>query len=194
MAQTVSKVIYGGNILIDLTADTVDAQHLLSGFTAHDKSGTVITGACDFDVNSGDATAAAAEILLDKTAYARGAKVMGSMPNRGAITADIITKDQSVVIPNGYHDGSGKIGISAVEQQKIVPENILQGITILGVTGTSNPASEVKVQAKTVTPTTAQQIIVPDDGIDYLTQVTVEAIPYTETANAAGGITVTIAG
>lgn len=40
----VNKVIYDGNTLIDLTADTVDASHLAQGYTAHDKSGATITG------------------------------------------------------------------------------------------------------------------------------------------------------
>lgn len=42
--QYVNKVQYGGNTLIDLTSDTVAANKILSGYTAHDKSGAVITG------------------------------------------------------------------------------------------------------------------------------------------------------
>ena len=37
-------IIYGGNILIDLTDSTVDVEHLVQGYTAYDKSGTKITG------------------------------------------------------------------------------------------------------------------------------------------------------
>lgn len=37
-------VLANGTTLIDLTADTVDAGSLLSGATAHDKSGAAITG------------------------------------------------------------------------------------------------------------------------------------------------------
>ena len=39
-----NKVIYGGNTLIDLTSDTVTANSLLSGTTAHNKAGAVIEG------------------------------------------------------------------------------------------------------------------------------------------------------
>lgn len=42
--QHVNKVVYGGKVLIDLTADTVDATTLSLGSTAHDKSGAAITG------------------------------------------------------------------------------------------------------------------------------------------------------
>lgn len=40
----VNKVQYGGQTLIDLTADTVSAGVLRKGYTAHDKSGAQITG------------------------------------------------------------------------------------------------------------------------------------------------------
>ena len=40
----VNRVDFGGATLIDLTADTVEANRLLSGYTAHDKSGAAITG------------------------------------------------------------------------------------------------------------------------------------------------------
>ena len=42
--QYVNKVEYGGNTLIDLTNDTIAADKILSGYTAHDKSGASITG------------------------------------------------------------------------------------------------------------------------------------------------------
>ena len=49
-------------------------------------------------------------------------------------------------------------------------------------------------QAKTVTPSTSQQEITPDadQGCNYLSMVTVLAIPYSESANSAGGLTATI--
>lgn len=42
--MAISKVVYGGNTLIDLTADTVTAASLTSGTTAHGKDGSAITG------------------------------------------------------------------------------------------------------------------------------------------------------
>ena len=186
-----NKVIFGGDVLIDLTADTVDAAHLLSGKTAHDKSGAPITGACTFDADTSDADAVAAEILLNKKAYVNGVKLTGSMPNNGAVNGTISTKEGQYTVPQGYHDGSGKVGISSTEQAKLVANNIKAGITILGVEGTY-AGEAVTVQAKTATPSTSQQVITPDANYDYLSQVTVAAIPYTETDNSAGGVTVTI--
>lgn len=190
--KKVNKVVYGGTVLIDLTGDTVTADKVLTGYTAHDKSGAIITGTCNYDVNSEDATVAVAEMLNGKTAYARGSKITGTMPNNGAVTKTISTKTQEVSIAQGYHDGSGKVSISSTEQAKIIPTNIRDGVTILGVTGTMSGTEGARAQAKTVTPTTKVQNVLPDDGYNYLSQVTVNAIPYVESDNSAGGTTVTI--
>lgn len=190
--KKVNKVVYGGTVLIDLTGDTVTADKVLTGYTAHDKSGATITGTCNYDVNSEDATVAVAEMLVGKTAYARGSKITGTMPNNGAVTKSISTKTQEVSIAQGYHDGSGKVSISSTEQAKIIPTNIRDGVTILGVTGTMSGTEGARAQTKTVTPTTKVQNVLPDDGYNYLSQVTVNAIPYVESENSAGGTTVTI--
>ena len=40
----IAKVVYGGTTLLDLTNDTVAPSHLETNFTAHNASGTAITG------------------------------------------------------------------------------------------------------------------------------------------------------
>lgn len=190
--MAVSKVVYGGKTLIDLTGDTVTGDKLLKGATAHKKDGEVVTGVRTFDVDSNDATVAVAEVLKGKTAYARGQKLVGTMPNNGAATGEISTKEGSYTIPQGYHDGSGEVSIDATEQAKIIAQNIREGVTILGVEGSMSGSEGVKAQAKTVTPSSAQQTILPDEGYTHLSQVTVEKIPYVESENSAGGTTVTI--
>lgn len=192
MATTHNKVVFGNTVLIDLTADTVTADKILASYTAHDASGATVTGTCDFDVNSQNATVKVAEILSGKTAYAKGTKLTGTMPNNGAVSLTLSTLDEEVSIAQGYHDGSGKVSILDTEKAKLIASNIKQGITILGVEGTLEPSSAVTVHAKTVTPTKEQQVVLPDEGYDYLSQVTVNAIPYVETENSAGGLTVTI--
>lgn len=192
--MAINKVIYDGKTLVDLTADTVTADKILKGYTAHDKAGDAITGTSTLDSDTTDATASVSEILKGQTVYARGSKLTGTMANNGAYTTYIDTVKETITIPQGYHDGSGKISIVSTEQAKIIAGNIKEGVQILGVTGTLEPSSAVTAQTKTVTPTSAKQTVLPDTSYDYLSQVVVNAIPYVETANSAGGTTVTIAG
>lgn len=190
--MAISKVIYGGNTLIDLTADTIKADKVLKGYTAHGADGNPITGTCTFDANTQDATATDAEILSGKTAYNKGNKVTGTMKNNGAVSGKISTKAGKYTVPQGYHDGSGTVQIDATEQAKLTPANIREGVTILGVAGTMSPNEGEKAQEKTVTPSTSAQTVVPDSGFTCLSSVTVNAIPYVESDNSAGGKTVTI--
>lgn len=192
--QYVNKVIYGGDTLIDLTSDTAVASDVASGKYFHLKSGERVVGTNTYDADTSDATASASEILLTKTAYVNGNKVTGTMPNNGAVTGTISTKAEQYTIPQGYHDGSGKVSISSTEQAKIIATNIREGVSILGVTGTMSGSEDVHAQTKTVTPTVASATYTPDTGFNYFSQFTVSAIPYDETDNAAGGKTVTIAG
>jgi len=191
--MAISKIIYGGDVLLDLTADTVTAEHLIKGYTAHGADGELITGTNDWDSNTQDATAADAEILLGKTAYVKGTKKTGTMPNNGAVAGVIALAAGAYSVPQGYHDGSGKVFIDASEQAKLIPENIREGVSVLGVTGTMTGAESVTSQAREATPATAEQVILPEPGYNYLSQVTVKAIPYVESDNSAGGKTVTIA-
>ena len=185
-------VLASGEVLIDLTGDTVEAAHVLDGFTFHDKSGAPVTGTCTYDSDTSDDTAAVGEILSGKTAHARGALLTGTMPNNGAQMGSISTKEQEVIIAQGYHDGSGKVSILADEQAKLIPSNIREGITILGIEGTMSGSESVVAQARSVTPKFTQQVISPEDGYTHLSQVTVYPITVSYSDNSAGGKTVTI--
>ena len=190
--QYVNKVIVGSDVKLDLTQDDITADKLASGIKAHDKSGAPIVGTNTYDADTSDATAVAAEILKDKTAYVNGVKLVGTMPNNGAKTLNITNKSTPVTIPMGFHDGSGKAQISPDEQAKLIPMNIREGITVLGVVGTMSGSEDMKPQAKNVTPTFAQQEILPDDEYNCLSSVTVAAIPITYTDNEQGGQTLKV--
>lgn len=190
--KQMNKVIYNGTVLIDLTADTITKEKMLVGYTAHDKAGNIITGTCDYDANTGDATVGVSEILSGKIGYGNGKKLVGTMPNNGAVSLNINSVTDEITIPQGYHDGSGTVKILPDEVAKLIASNIKQGITILGVTGTLEPSSSIKVTSKTVTPKAEKQTVIAGDGYDYLSEVVVNAIPYSETDNPAGGTTVTI--
>ena len=175
-----------------LQRHTIADDKLLKGYKAHGADGEVINGACTFDADTQDATATAAEILTGKTAYNKGNKVTGTMKNNGAVSGKISTKAGKYTVPQGYHDGSGTVEIDSTEQAKLIPANIREGVTVLGVAGTMSPSEGEKAQEKTVTPGTTAQTVVPDSGFTCLSSVTVNAIPYVESENSAGGKTVTI--
>ena len=190
----INKVIINGETKIDLTADTVDAAHLLNGVTAHDKTGAPVTGTCNYDAYTSDATAAAAEILNGKTAYVNKTKVTGSMKNNGSVKGYINAAATPYKIPQGYHDGGGTVDIATDEKAKLIPANIREGITVLGIEGTMSGTEGAKPQAVNVTPTFASQEITPDaqQGYNYLSSVTVAPIPVSEVANDQGGCTLTV--
>jgi hypothetical protein len=188
----INKLVYNNETKFDLTSDTITAADLAYGVTAHDMSGAPITGTNTNDVDSSGATAAVAEVLATKTFAARGSILTGTMPNNGAVSGNISTKSGTYSIAQGYHDGSGSVAIDSTEQAKIIAGNIKAGVTILGVVGDYS-GEGATAQTKNVTPAAAAQTVLPDVGYDYLSQVNVAAIPYTETENAAGGLTVTIA-
>lgn len=72
------------------------------------------------------------------------------------------------------------------------PENLEGSLSSVSGELIDMSSATFNIQAKTVTPSSLQQTILPDDGYNYLSQVTVNAIPYTETPNKMGGITVRI--
>ena len=187
-----SKIIYGGKVLMDLTADTITKDKLLTGYTAHGADGEPIEGACTFDADTQDATAADAEILSGKTAYVRGTKKTGTMPNNGAVSIKITDKNDILQIAQGYHDGSGTATLDDTEKAKLTPNNIREGVTLFGVLGAMSGSEGVNAQSKEVTSSTVDQTITPDSGYTHLAQVVIKAIPYVESDNSAGGKTVTI--
>lgn len=192
--QYVNKVVNGetGAVIIDLTGDTlISASQLQDGITAHARSGEVITGTNTYDADTSDANATASQILSGATAYVNGSKITGTMTNNGGVSGSISTKAQIYSVPAGYHDGSGGVKISTTEQDKIIANNIKQGVTILGVEG-SYSGEGVTLQSKTVVSSFTSQTITADAGYDALSQVTVSPMPYSETDNSYGGKTVTI--
>lgn len=82
-------------------------------------------------LDTSDATAAAADILKDKTAYVNGQKVTGTITSVNAQTIIPTTTDQTV---NGNVFLAGAITVAG--DANLLAENIKSGVTIFGVTGT----------------------------------------------------------
>lgn len=95
-----------------------------------------------------DATAIAADILTGKTAYASQGKITGTMANKGAVSPAALSAGGSYTIPQGYHNGSGKVTAQSLSSQTsgtATASDILNGLTawVNGskLTGTYTPPS-----------------------------------------------------
>ena len=81
-----------------------------------DEMTVVINSIKTLEQATADANATAGNILVDKTAYVNGAKITGTMPNKGAVTASL-NCGGSYTIPAGYHNGSGKVAANSLASQ-----------------------------------------------------------------------------
>ena len=186
-----NKIVLGdGTVLIDLTMDDIKPEHVQKGIKFHDKSGAPQTGTSAKTVDASGVTAEPAEVLAGET-FGRGNDVAtGTMPNNSGKNV-IVTSKTGTSIARGYYDGAGTAKISDEDAAKLVPANIKDGVTILGVTGEFG-ADDISAQSKEVTPTFADQQISPDSEYTFLSGVLVKAIPVLYTDNSAGGQTVTV--
>lgn len=187
-----SKIVYGGRTLIDLTGDNISPDKVLLNIQFHGADGQIYNGTCTFDVDSSTATLKEAEALEGKLFAANGQIREGTMKNNGSVNGVIKLKDGVYNVPIGFHDGTGNVVIDPTEMAKLIASNIREGVTILGVTGTMTGDEGIVSQIRTVTPSTTEQHILPEDGYTHLSEVVVAAIPYNESENGAGGLTITI--
>lgn len=186
-----SKVVLAnGEVLFDLTQDDVTPEDVASGIKFHDKTGAPKTGTNKKTVDASNATATAAEVLAGKTFGKGNEMATGTMPDNSGKDVEITTTG-GTTIPKGFTDGASKAKLAASELEKLIPGNIKAGVTLLGVHGDYGP-DDMSSQHKEVTPSFTEQEIQPDNGISFLSGVTVKAIHITRTDNEAGGVTVTI--
>lgn len=119
-----NKVVFNGQTLIDLTADTVTPSTLMQGYTAHDRSGATIVGT---------ATGGDYEIAVDSMS------MVGSVEAGTAVTAspnytpsgDIRLEAETVAVPTGIelnYSYSNYVltiaGVSMTAQQVSVPKSV----------------------------------------------------------------------
>lgn len=186
-----------GDIVVEKTSDgatvadctyskfEVSEGNYISGFTLKLKSAafakeTAIAkgGRVDMTVKGSNfGNARRADVLDGKkfTSYYSINKVgyEGTMTNNGAKTLEITDADTAVAIPKGYHNGSGSAKIADAEKAKLTEENIREGVTILGKTGTLKVANLQDEKSISVTANGTVEVT-PDEGYDGVKKVSVE--------------------
>ena len=139
---------------IDISHDTVDAAHLLEGYTAHDRQGNAITGT-----------------YTDS-----------SVPTSQTKTVTP-TKATQVVTPDSGVDYLSQVTVNPIPSNYIVPSGT-KNITANGTSDVTSYASvsvnvSPSLQTKTVTPSEASQTVTADNNYDGLQSVTVSGISKT---------------
>lgn len=168
----INKVVYGNTTILDLSNSTLDdASKLLSGVTAYDRAGNLITGTATTTGNewtSGIYQDASNYIKISPLAAAGGAKLVNgyielSATQAGSGSSALGTK---TITENGTYNASADSldGYSSVT---------------VNVSGGASPT----LQSKSVDPSTSQQTITPDSGYDGLSSVEISAIQ-TQTKSA----------
>lgn len=90
-------------------------------------------------------------ILDGKIGFGPNGKITGTMPNNGILNYNSSKEEQT--IPSGYTSGGTIAPVTSSIDENILPENIKQGVTILGVEGEITPGagdatSDANLQAK----------------------------------------------
>ena len=180
-----------GEVLIDLTQDDIKPEHVQKDIYFHDKTGERKQGTSTKTVDASGATAEASEVLDGRT-FGKGNEMQkGTMPDNSGKDVIVTSKD-GASIPVGYSDGSGKAKLSDSDIAKLIPGNIKEGVTILGVEGNFG-TDDFSAISKEIDPTFEEQTFNPaDDGVSFYSSVKVNAIKVTKQDNEFGGVTVTI--
>lgn len=178
--MAINKVIYGGGTLIDLTTDTVTAETLKTGVTAHDKAGNQITGTFDTTtgsvhqdddgyvvINDGDDTGIA---FLPLNVTSNGTYVADSNAGYTPVTVDVHnelqnksvtpTESPQAVVPDSGYDGMGRVDVAAISStyvgtgiaRKSANDIVVSGSTVTTPAGYFPSAVSAHIRGGTLTP------------------------------------------
>ncbi|MBQ1758967.1 MAG: leucine-rich repeat protein [Prevotella sp.] len=97
------------------------------------------------------------------------------------------TTSQQIITPPANVDGFNQVTVGAVTSSidaNITSANIVDGVSILGVTGSAEVLDGEQI---TITPTTSQQVITPSGNHNGITEATVSAVTSAIDSNISAG-------
>lgn len=149
----VNKVVYGGNTLIDLSADTVAANKMLAGITGHDKAGNPITG------NIPSQAAQTITPGTDDKTIAAGKYLSGTQTIKGDanLVAGNIAKDVTIFGVTGTHEGGEDVSAETAEYTSLLTdlETAIDALPDAGSGGESGNDGSVETCTITFSTTTS---------------------------------------
>lgn len=147
---------YGGTLLLPASNSVLyfsPAKEYIYGFNILDSTDKAysITLQGDTFINPVNSNVTKSDVLFGKTYYDKDGEQQGTMPNNGPLNYNPSVEEQ--VIPLGYTSGGKIAPVTSDIDENILPENIKQGVTILGVEGEITPGagdatSDANLQAK----------------------------------------------
>lgn len=152
----VNKVVYGTTVLVDLTADTVTPETLMQGYTAHDKSGALITGTATgggggtYQAKTNVSPTTSSQTILPDSGYdALSSVQINAMPTgtagtpsatKGTVSNHSVSVTPSVTNTTGYITGGTKTGTAVTISASELVSGTLS-ITSSGTKDVTNYAS-----------------------------------------------------
>ena len=187
----VSKVIINGVTKIDITSDTVAANKLLSGYTAHGADGESVSGSIASKTSS-DLSASGATVTAPAGYYASAAsKSVASgtegtpVATKGTVSSHSISVTPSVTNVAGYISGGTQTGTAVtVSASELVSgtKSISSNGSDIDVTNYEKVDVDVQPSLEAVTdvdPTESSQTITAGSSYDGLSSVQINAISST---------------
>lgn len=163
--MAVSKIEYFGETLIDLTNDTVSADTILAGYTAHGKDGEPITGTLEVEDVTEETAAYTTKLgtqdnIIEQIVTALQNKTGSSGETKEEQEKTVTPTMLGVVVTPDQGKTLSKVTVSG--DSDLVASNIKKDVEIFGVTGTYEGGSSSNDLTKILIERSVSTLDIPD--------------------------------